>query len=978
MKKIMKKIMKITGIVFLVVIILLILTPFLFKGKILQIVKDQANQNLNAKVEFDDFNLSIFKSFPALSVELDKLSVVGIDSFATDTLVAFNKFYVDLNLMSVVAGDEIKIRAIVLDNPRINAKVLHSGKANWDIVKDTTASETEEVKEESSEETKFKIGLKRFEIINAQLIYDDKSLDVLAKITNLNFKLKGDMTQDLTVLNILSSIDSLTVKYGAVKYLNRATINFKSDIEADMKNMKFTFKENLFGLNKLGLGFDGYVSMPDTNINMDITFNAKETEFKSVLSLVPAVYMKDFQTIKTSGKFAFNGYAKGTYNAVNLPAFGIDLLVENAMFKYPDLPKSVDNININVKVDNKGGTGDDNIIDVKKFHLEIAKNPFNATMHVVTSSADVAMRGNVNGKIDLNSIQDVMPLEDMSISGLISADLSFAGNLSSIEKEQYEDFKAEGSIGLDNFVYKSKDLPDVNIIIARMMFSPQYVDLSKFDMLIGRSDMSFVGKINNILSFVFKDELLTGNFNFSSKLLDANEFVSSTDTDENNETTPDTSAITAFEIPSNINFTLNSKLNKVLYDKLEITNIDGLILLKDSKLSLDNLNMNMLKGSMKMTGSYDSKIISKPKAAFSLDISKFDIQEVYKAFSIVQEMAPISKNCVGLISTNLNFTTLLTDSLSPVLNTLNGAGGINSGSIGFHNSGFCNKFADISKMEKYRNPTLKDFNLKFTIKDGNITVEPSTTKIDNTEIEYGGSQNLDQSINYKMKVKVPRSEFGGGANDVVDNLLSKTGKDIKLGKTINLIVKVTGTLTDPKLKLSLNDGDDGGVVDQIKKELSDEAKKLIEEADKKAKELIAEAEKQAQKIKDEAKVLADKMISEADKNAKKLDGEAQLRGKQLVDEAKKQGSDLVNKAKNPFAKLAAQKSEKLMIEKAQKASNKLISESKNASNKLNSEAKSKADKLNSEAKSKSDIIVNTAKDKADKMKNDALKKADSM
>ena len=55
--------------------------------------------------------------------------------------------------------------------------------------------------------------------------------------------------------------------------------------------------------------------MPDDgSYVMDIKFNAPSTEFKDILSLVPAVYKNDFANIKTSGKAIFNGFVKGTYS----------------------------------------------------------------------------------------------------------------------------------------------------------------------------------------------------------------------------------------------------------------------------------------------------------------------------------------------------------------------------------------------------------------------------------------------------------------------------------------------------------------------------------------------------------------------------------------------------------------------------------------------------------------------------------------
>jgi uncharacterized protein involved in outer membrane biogenesis len=102
MKKALKKVFKGIAILLVALILLIIFIPIIFKGKINQIVKEQANANLNAKLEFADLSLSLIRSFPALSVRIDELSLSGINEFENDTLVKFNYFQTDLNLGSVI------------------------------------------------------------------------------------------------------------------------------------------------------------------------------------------------------------------------------------------------------------------------------------------------------------------------------------------------------------------------------------------------------------------------------------------------------------------------------------------------------------------------------------------------------------------------------------------------------------------------------------------------------------------------------------------------------------------------------------------------------------------------------------------------------------------------------------------------------------------------------------------------------------
>ncbi len=956
MNKAAKKSLTVIGIIIIAIILILFFLPIIFKGKINTIVKEQANKHLNAKLEFADLSLSLFRSFPELSVRIEELSLSGIGEFKDDTLVKFNYFQTDLNLMSVISGDAVEIRSIVLDKPDMKAIVLKDGKVNWDIVKsDSTAVEEVDTTASSSS---VKIALEKFKINQAAILYDDREGNMKAEIHNMDFLLKGDLSQSKTNLKIKSSVETLNFIMDKIPYLNKARINFKSDIKANMDSMLFVFEDNEFSLNDILVSFAGNIKMPTDDIAIDLKFNSTKNDFKSVLSLIPLIYMNDFKDIKTSGKFDLNGYVKGVYNEKNLPAFAANLKVMNAMFKYPDLPKSVDNINVDVSVTNKGGTGDNNIVDMKKAHAEIAKNPIDARMYLVTTAADVDMKANVTAKLDFESVADVLPLDSMTIKGLLDANLDMAGKLSAIEKEQYDKFKADGRVELSNFEYTSSDLPKpVLIKSALMLFSPANVDLKHCDVNIGSSDMHLQGKMDNILPYALKDKTLKAKFNFTSNNLNTSDLMSGDETSTTSESA-DTAQLTAFEIPANIDFLLNSNLKKIKYDNLIISNLVGDIILKDSKAMFRNVKMNMLDGSMNMNGTYDSKVLKQPKVDFDLGIENFNIPAAFEAFNTVKQLAPIAKNTNGKFSLNFNFKTDLDYNLNPNYETLNGAGNFKSKEVSISKSKALSKLASVTKWKKLENPSLSDVDLKFKIKNGNITVEPTTMKFGKSEVEFGGSQNLNRNIDYKIGMNIPRKELGEAINNLADNLIAKTGGKVNLSENIKMNVFVKGSLDDPKFSLGGSNGEGGGVKEQVKEKAKtaakDEAKKLIDKADTKSKEMIEKAKKEADKIRAEAKKTGEKLVAEADK-----------KGEQIKAEAAKQAKDLVDKASNPIAKMGAQKSAKVINQKAEKTAKK-----------LHDEAQAKADKLNEEADKKAKAIIKKAEDSAAKAKSGADKKVD--
>jgi len=372
-------------------------------------------------------------------------------------------------------------------------------------------------------------------------------------------------------------------------------------------------------------------------IAMDIKFKTNEPTFKDVLSLVPAVYTKDFESVQTSGSFTLDGMVKGTYvekqnGELSIPFFDVNFKVNDARFQYPDLPKSVEDINIDLKVTNDGKALDATVIHLKQFAMQIAENPININMVVQRPITDPYIKGDIVASIDLASIADVIPMEEgEKYAGNISSDIHIDGQMSTIEEERYEDFEAEGELIVLGFDYASPEL-DYPVFIENlyMNFSPKYVELEKLNAKVGRSDFSANGRIDNMLAYYFREEQLSGTFNLNSNLLDINEFMvedsTAVDTtEEPSETNEDTSAMAVVEVPGNINFIMQSKIKTIVYDNMEIKNFDGKVSVKDQGVYLDKVAMELLQGKMVMTGSYATTNISQPDIDFSMDSSNFDI-----------------------------------------------------------------------------------------------------------------------------------------------------------------------------------------------------------------------------------------------------------------------------------------------------------------------------------------------------------------
>ncbi len=960
--KALKLILRFLGILLGLIIILIIVVPLFFKQQILTKVKDEINKNVQAKVEFVDVRLTLIRSFPDFTLSLQELTVSGLEQFEQDTLASLEALDIRVDLMSALKKN-VKVEGIVLRKPAIHAIVLEDSTANWDIApppSDTIPEVPDTVAEPvdtTAEPMDFRVALKEFRIDEASLIYEDATSGMKAGLEDFNLLLKGDFGMDYSDLELNTSIGSIDFWMGGMRYMKEASFSFDAIVGADLENAVYTFKDNLLRLNEIEFGFEGEVAMPDEeNMDVDVRFATGETSFKSLLSMVPAIYMTDFEELETEGNLKIEGAVNGRMNERITPSANLNLLVSDAMFKYPDLPKSVDDIQINLEVLYDGVNNDNTQVDLHQFHLELADNPFDMEFHVRTPMSDPSVNGNVKGHIVLASLSDAIPLEDIALDGEIMADIAMEGQLSMIEEERYEDFTADGSVVLKDFYFESPELPDpVTIKRADLQFTPQYLQLKQLDVVTGESDLSFTGKLENYIAYAMKDETIRGDFNLRSQNLNVNRFMqtsgepeevaSAGETSSAGETESsepvDTSAVAALEVPGNIDFMLNCNLGHILYDKMSINNLTGKLLVKDKIVHMDNLQMELLEGKIEVDGAYNSQDIEKPSVNMDLDIQELDIQSAVQSFSMLDTLAPILKDCRGDISLKLIYLSLLDQQMNPVLESIDGYGRLKSKKLQVVDSETFNKIAGLLKIgDKFSNE-FKDVDVSFKIKNGRIIVEPFETNAGDINLVMGGSHGIDQTLDYDLQFEIPREYMGSAANKVLEGLVEEAAsKGIKVdpGDKIKARVKVVGTMNDPKLSLDLKDNAaeaTESIKDQLKEKAEEEIQKQKEELESKAREeaaaeaqkIIADAEEQAAQIKAEARKNADKILADANEEADRL-----------VKKASKEGM---------LAKIAAEKT----------------------AEKLKKKAREQADKVIAEADKKADALVEQAKEKAAKIEN---------
>lgn len=822
----MKKVLKIAGITLGVLLILILVLPFAFQGKIEKLVKQEGNKMLNAQFDFSALDISLIRNFPSASITLEDFWLKGAGEFQNDTLIQAGELTAAVNLFSLFGNSGYDISKIIIEDTKVKAIVLENGHPNWDVMK--PSADTTDTEETPTESAPIRIKLQKLSIKDLSVSYDDRQGGMYAAINHLNATCSGDFGSERTTVDLSMETPSLTYRTGGIPFLNKARLEADMNVDADFANNKYTLKDNTISLNAIQVNIDGWAAMQKNGIGMDMKLNTNEVGFKELLSLIPAIYAKDFQDLKTDGKASLTAFAKGILGQDQVPQFEVALDVKDGMFRYPSLPAGVENINIAANVKNAGGNIDATEITVSPFDFVLAGNPFSLKASVKTPMSDPDLQATAKGTLDLGKVKEVYPLENMTLNGTIQADMNLAGKLSYIEKEQYDQMKAAGSIRLNNMKLNLQDMPAIDIQRSTFSFSPRYLQLSETTINIGQNDLTVDSRFENYLGYALKGSTLKGNLNISSNHIHVNDFISSDTTTVQAPETHDSTTVSSSEagvirIPENIDFTMQANLKEVLFDKMKLETVSGVLTVKNGTVDMRNLSFNTMGGSITANGAYSAPKGVQPHLNAGFDMKGIGFAQAYEELGLVQQLAPIFSGLKGNFSGNLKINTPLDEKMSPVMQQVQGSGSLSTKDLSLSDVKFINQVADIVKKPSMKDIQVKDLNLDFEIADGRVTTQPFDLKLGDYTMNLSGSTGLDQTIDYTGKITLPSGGIGSKLG-TVDMTIGGTFTSPKVGIDMASLAK---NAAEQALKGLVKGNDENGEETKEKESVIDKALNLF-------------------------------------------------------------------------------------------------------------------------------------------------------
>jgi len=974
----MKKSILISLAIFIVLLATLVTLPFIFKDKIAERIDKEITNSINAQVYFDikKVNLSIFNRFPHISATVQEMGIIGNPPFQNDTLIHMDRIQVDFNLRSIIFDDFPTLTGVHVDGGSVYIKVLEDGMANYDITYPS---------DEDTGESNFKMAVDLIEVNDLDILYDDRELQYFMALGKVKAEGRGDFTLDVYDLPLKMEALIADITYEGTNYLSKKEFKGETLLHIDMQEMKFAFGDGNFALNDFFFDLYGYVALPEEGMDFDLNFSGKDNTFKSILSLVPGMYTENFSNLNTSGNMDFQGFFRGIYTENSFPSFDIGLKVVDGFFQYPELPRPVSDIQVDMQVKNETNNLDNTSIQIPIFSMNFGSNPLsgrftlanlrhydmdgalngklnleeltsifpidgldlkgmldinasakgrydsvaqvipaidarmllsngyvksedypapieklNVTARIQNNTgkmndflvdfsqfgfeleeetvsgrlkiADFSLLnwdGEIKGAVDLGKMLAIFPIEDVIMEGKILADLVTKGSFKDVEEGRYNRLETRGNVVLNKFYFTSTDLPQgLRIHEASADFSPDRINLSKFDARVGQSPLQATGFLSNYLNFALKEnEVLKGQLNLNSSRFDVNEWMTVSEESE---------ALEVLQLPRNIDFTMSVAAAEVLYDNMNLKDVRGTLNLKEGVLDFQNAGMKALGGQITMDGAYDPRDLSIPKFDFKLNLSNLSISEAFESFNSVKAFAPVAQHLTGNFNSNLNFSGILGQDMMPVLSSLNAKGVLRVAEAAYRNSQILQTITSLTQLNETNTIQFRNVSIPIEINNGVMDVSPFDVRLWDYQANIQGSTGFDGTINYLINMKIPAGEFGAQANALLATI---SGTEANASTLIPIALNLGGTYNSPRIALAGGQSIENLLANALRSRVSSERENLEQQVTQQFKAAEDSIKKELQL---KAEMAQDSVKKEAERKAEAVKGKAVEEAKGLL------------------------------------------------------------------------------------------------
>jgi hypothetical protein len=805
-----------------------VLLVFIFEDDIKQYAVDYLNEQVDADIRIEQVDLSFYSKFPYASLHFKNVVIKDskFEEDLNDTLMYTKDLYLEFNLLDVLSGD-YTVRKIEAENARFKLKIGENGEENYDILKED---------KDSKESDKFDFALEDVSIKNATIHYINEATDQDYLFTSKKLNLAGAFSEKDFTLKANSEFFIHHFKDREVNLVQEKSAKLDLDLKVDHDSATYAINKGKLRIEDLLFDVSGYVQDVDSSTYCDLHILGADMPLTSIFSIFPEQFFEKMKGYSSKGILKFDTHIKGNVSNTEPPLIVAEFEIENG-----ELTEEIDNVTLTKlhfagNFTNKGKDNTEQLV-VHEFSAQLKDGHFDGK-GTVTNFENPHLDIKLNGDMNLATFQQFARIESIEeIKGGVTFKSSFNGkmkNLSDFDKKDLKIVKASGKVHFKNVDLKLRDNHnEYSNVNGTFVLKNRDAVMKGLTGNVSGSKVEMSGAFKNFLPYLLLNnqklnivaDLKSDYIALDAILYDKVESAPKAAKAKNGKKT---STPYTLMFPSDINFNLDARVGKLVFDQFTATSIKGNVKLIDRKLKTKRLSFKSAggtcKGSLEIDGTKKGIFL----ITTSLKLNKMKVSELFRQFDDFGQEYITNKHLGGELIADVEFGAVMNDELIFDQDKIRSVVDISI------KNGELKEFDplldiaaymrddpvikrilkdDVDELEKQlRHIKFSELNNRIEIKDRTIHIPAMEIQSNVMALNVAGRHTFDNKIDYNLNFRfrdlkqADESEFG----IVVDDQLG-----------LRIFMKMTGTTENPEYSR-----DNIGRKEYIKKDIEEEKENI--------------------------------------------------------------------------------------------------------------------------------------------------------
>ncbi len=293
-------------------------------------------------------------------------------------------------------------------------------------------------------------------------------------------------------------------------------------------------------------------------------------------------------------------------------------------------------------------------------------------------------------------------------------------------------------------------------------FNKNRLKIDDSQLVVGNSDFSLKGILKNISAYLNNEDLLIGDFNFTSNYTDVMELMDLASGFGDTTTVAETNDVAKadsveednpFMVPLGVDFTLKTDIKKALVGNTIIEHAGGGVTIHDGVLVIEEMGFTCDAAQMQLTAMYRSERQNHLFAGLDFHLIDISINDLIEMIPDIDTIVPMLKAFSGKAEFHLAAETYLKSNYDPKFSTMRGAAAIKGRDLVVMDN---ETYQQISKLllfnKKKTKNVIDSLNVEMTMFRNQVDLYPFVVSMDKYQAILSGYHNLDMSYNYHISL----------------------------------------------------------------------------------------------------------------------------------------------------------------------------------------------------------------------------------